>query len=59
MNNWQASNHRQQKPKRKPKALQQWIAAHKILVARLREGINQDEGSSDGAFVLLADSVLA
>jgi hypothetical protein len=40
MNNWQASGKRQERSRRTPRKHQQWLAAHKVLVERLRKGIN-------------------
>lgn len=40
MNNWQASNRPQEKSRKTPRKHAQWLAAHKLLVARLKAGIN-------------------
>jgi hypothetical protein len=46
--NWQASNRPQQKSKKTPRKHQQWLAAHKVLVERLRKGINVKDPARDG-----------
>lgn len=47
--NWQSSGRPQQKSKKTPRKHQAWLAAHKLLVERLRKGINC-ESSNSGAF---------
>lgn len=49
--NWQSSGKPQQKSKKTPRKHQAWLAAHKLLVERLRKGINC-ESSDSGAFLI-------
>ncbi len=49
MNNWQASGRQQERSRKTPRKYQAWLAAHKILVERLKKGINC-ESSDSGAF---------
>lgn len=51
MNNWQASGKRQERSRKTPRKHQAWLAAHKLLVERLRKGINC-ESSNSGAFLI-------
>lgn len=51
MNNWQASGKRQERSRKTPRKHQQWLAAHKVLLERLRKGINC-ESSDRGAFLV-------
>ncbi len=55
MNNWQASNRPQEKSRKTPRKHAQWLAAHKLLVARLKAGINyNDESLGNKAFLCMA-----
>ena len=55
MNNWQASNRPQEKSQKTPRKHAQWLAAHKLLVARLKAGINYDDESlGNRAFLCMA-----
>lgn len=40
--NWQASGEPQKKSKKTPRKHQAWLAAHRLLVERLKRGINCD-----------------
>jgi hypothetical protein len=53
--NWKSSGRSQEKPKKRPRKLEQWIAAHKLLVARLKAGINcnDDPANNSRVFCLL------
>ena len=58
MNNWQASNRKQEKSKKSPRKHQQWLKRHTLLVQRLKKGINC-EGSGNRVFFVSVDSALA
>ena len=49
--NWKSSNRPQEKSKKTPRKHQAWLAAHKVLVERLRKGINC-KSSDSGAFLI-------
>ncbi len=50
LKNWQASNRPQQKSKKTPQKYRQWLDAHKLLVERLKKGINYPDPT--GSFLL-------
>lgn len=50
--NWIASGKPQTKSKKTPRRHQAWLAAHKLLVAELKKGINQDPARDGGVFCL-------
>ena len=47
MNNWQASGKPQEKSRKTPRKHQEWLRRHKLLVQRLREGINVKDPARD------------
>lgn len=51
LSNWKSSGKPQEKSKRTPKKHRQWLAAHKILVKRLKEGIGESHLTGSLLFI--------